>query len=232
MFDAIIFDCDGVLVDSEVLSRRGELRVLEKFGLPYTEEEFSRRFLGLHDIPFFDALRSDYEARLRRSAPEDFEQRLLEGRRAEMEQLTAIAGADRALAAARQRFEKLAVASSSRAHFLDKKLKRTGLFDACAPHIYSADLVENAKPAPDIFLYAAEKLQAAPERCLVLEDSENGVLAAKAAGMTALGFLGGGHVLPGHDEALVARGAKAVVDDFDHFIRHLRDDIPALLTSS
>jgi HAD superfamily hydrolase (TIGR01509 family) len=217
-FDAIIFDCDGVLVDSEVLAIRGERAALEALGLPYTPEEYVRRFVGLHDGAFFDQLREDHRARLGAAAPADFEEQVLSGRRREMRALTAIAGADQALAAAKRRFGRIAVASSARAVFLESKLKRMGLYDLASPHVYSADLVAAGKPAPDIFLYAAGKIGADPARCLVLEDSVNGVRAGCAAGMTVWGFTGGGHCFADYGERLEAAGAQRILPDYAAFL--------------
>ena len=93
-------------------------------------------------------------------------------------------------------------------------MQRTGIFEFFDPHVYSADLVAHGKPAPDIFLYAAEKIGAAPARCLVIEDSANGVKAGLAAGMTVCGFLGGGHCFDGHGERLIDAGAHRTVRDF------------------
>jgi beta-phosphoglucomutase-like phosphatase (HAD superfamily) len=101
------------------------------------------------------------------------------------------------------------------------KLERTGLYDIAAPHVYSADLVNHGKPAPDIFLYTAGKIGVAPERCLVIEDSANGVKAALAAGMSVWGFLGGGHCYDGHDVHLSEAGAHDVVYSFAAFISRL-----------
>jgi beta-phosphoglucomutase-like phosphatase (HAD superfamily) len=116
---------------------------------------------------------------------------------------------------------KIGVASSSRAHFLKSKLERTDLYDLAGPHVYSADLVAHGKPAPDIFLYAAEKLGADPARCLVLEDSENGVKAGIAAKMTVWGFLGGGHIFDGHGERLLEAGAERLSCNFADFVSQL-----------
>lgn len=217
-FDAIIFDCDGVLVDSEVLAIRGERAALEALGLFYAPEDYVRRFVGLHDAAFFDQLKDDHRARLGAAAPADIEEQVLNGRRREMHALTIIAGADTALAATKARFGRIAVASSARAVFLESKLRRMGLYDLAAPHVYSADLVAAGKPAPDIFLYAAEKIGADPARCLVLEDSINGVRAGLAAGMTVWGFTGGGHCFAGHGERLLAAGAHRVIPDYAAFL--------------
>lgn len=218
LFDAVIFDCDGVLVDSEVLAIRGERAALGALGLPYTPEDYVRRFVGLHDGLFFDHLRADYLAAHGRAAPDDFEDQVLAGRHREMAGLAAIDGADRALAVARELVGAVAVASSSRATFLEGKLRRMGLFDLAAPHVYSADLVAAGKPAPDIFLYAAARLGVSPPRCLVLEDSVNGVRAGVAAGMTVWGFTGGGHCFDGYGAALAAAGAQHVVRDHRAFL--------------
>lgn len=221
-FDAIIFDCDGVLVDSEVLAIRGERTALADLDLHYTPEEYVRRFVGLHDRRFFDHLKADYLETHGRAAPGDFEELVLAGRRREMAALAIIDGADGALRRARETVGKIAVASSSRAHFLDGKLKRMGLYDLVAPHVYSADLVPNGKPAPDIFLYAADRLGADPAHCLVLEDSVNGVKAGLAAGMTVWGFCGGGHCYAGYADRLVEAGADSVVIDYKAFNAAIR----------
>jgi HAD superfamily hydrolase (TIGR01509 family) len=217
-FQAIIFDCDGVLVDSEVLAIRGERAALEALGLVYSPEDYVRRFVGLHDAAFFDQLKEDHRARLQVEAGPDFEERVLAGRRREMHALTLIAGAGAALAAAKARFGRIAVASSARAAMLEAKLRRMGLYDLAAPHVYSADLVAAGKPAPDIFLFAADKIGALPSRCLVLEDSVNGVKAGLAAGMTVWGFTGGGHCDEGYGARLAAAGARRVIDGHGAFL--------------
>lgn len=216
-YGAVIFDCDGVLVDSEVLAIRGERAALLALGLDYTPADYVRRFVGLHDGAFMDELRADYRKGLAGEPPADFEERIIAGRRREMHALTAIAGAADALIAAKRLAVAVAVASSSRAHFLESKLKRMNLWDHAAPHVYSADLVAHGKPAPDIFLYTAEKLAVAPSDCLVLEDSENGVRAGIAAGMEVWGFTGGGHCFDGHGERLMAAGAHRIACDFADF---------------
>lgn len=217
-YAAVIFDCDGVLVDSEVLAIRGEGRALETLGLAYTPQDYVRRFVGLHDGAFIEELRADYRRKFMKEPPEDFEEQIIAGRRREMQALTVVAGAAPALIAARRLTGRVAVASSSRAHFLESKLKRMNLWDHAAPHIYSADLVAHGKPAPDIFLYTAEKLGVAPADCLVLEDSENGVRAGVAAGMEVWGFLGGGHCFDGHGERLKSAGAGWLARDFAEFV--------------
>ncbi len=105
------------------------------------------------------------------------------------------------------------VASSGTPEKIRHGLECAGLYDQLAPHIFSATQVKRGKPAPDLFLFAAEQMRAAPERCVVIEDSVPGVTGAVAAGMIVLGFHGGSHCLPGHAEKLEAAGAAVLFDD-------------------
>lgn len=206
-FSALIFDCDGVLVDSEAIAIHAERELLASWGLDYDFETFVSRFVGLHNRDFYIALAGDAD-RLGLRLPEGFGPQLQANnwKRYETE-LTAIAGVPDVVAAFGGA---LAVASSSEAAKLVRKLEITGLDHLFTPHIYSSDLVKNGKPAPDLFLLTAEKLGAAPETCLVIEDSINGIKAARAAGMTAWGFTGGGHADPGLAQRLTQAGAHGV----------------------
>lgn len=206
-FSALIFDCDGVLVDSEAIAIQAEREMLASWGLDYDFQTFVSRFVGLHNRDFYTALASDAEA-LGLTLPEGFGPALQANnwKRYEAE-LTAIDGVPSVTAAFAG---SLAVASSSEAEKLVRKLQIAGLHDLFVPHIYSSDLVTNGKPAPDLFLLTAEKLQTPPEGCLVIEDSINGIRAARAAGMTAWGFTGGGHADAGLAARLESAGAHAV----------------------
>jgi beta-phosphoglucomutase-like phosphatase (HAD superfamily) len=115
------------------------------------------------------------------------------------------------LARAKELGFRLAVASSSKQVHLDSKIDRFGFGPHVLPHVYSAEHVTSGKPAPDIFLYAAERLSAEPDACLVIEDSPFGVEAGVAAGMETWGFLGGGHCLHDHTARLKAAGATRVL---------------------
>ena len=107
----------------------------------------------------------------------------------------------------------MAVASGSGLGRLEHSLKVTGLWDLFAPHIYSTEQVAHGKPAPDIYLFAAGKLGVSPSRCLVIEDSQHGTHAGKAAGMTVYGFTGAGHCSPELGASLQEAGADAVSSD-------------------
>lgn len=213
MTKAVIFDCDGVLIDSEIIAVEVEMALLAGHGLHYEIAEFKTRFLGMSDAAFYAALAADSRERLHRDLPGDFRARVDAGKRElNEEKLACVAGIERAVdALALPR----AVASSSERAHLDYKLRRTGLWDRFAPHIYSADHVARAKPAPDLFLHAAAQLRIAPGDCLVIEDSVNGVTAGLAAGMRVWGFLGGGHMDEAGGERLRRAGAERIVADWD-----------------
>ena len=219
MFCAIIFDCDGVLVDSEVLAHEIEARVLSGIGLHYDPHEFKARFMGMSDAAFRAALEADGQARLGRSILAEIEGPMdAQYKHAIDTRLTAVAGA---MDAVRAVTHVKAVASSSQTAALEKKLRKTGLWEAFAPHVYSAEHVTHSKPAPDLFLHAASALGISPADCLVIEDSVNGVNAAHAAGMRVWGFMGGGH-MDAHSRArLEAARVERVIEDWPHFSRVL-----------
>ena len=210
---AVIFDCDGVLVDSEILAIEVEIVLLAECGLFYAPDEYRHRFLGLNDAAFREALERDCLTRTGKPLPEDFLHRAHVQRwDACQTQLVEVAGCGVAVAALGL---PKAVASSSGADFLREKLRLTGLLEAFDPHVYSADLVARAKPHPDVFLHAAAALGVAPERCLAIEDSVNGVLSARAAGMAVWGFAGGGHMDLAASARLIEAGAERVVEGWD-----------------
>lgn len=200
---AIIFDCDGVLVDSERIAIAEEREHLAGLGLTYDLQVYLNRFVGLTNEDFHAALESDHQARHGKPLPPDFFGNLKAACWARYErELTSFEGLTALLA---QIIGPVAVASSSSKELLHRKLEITGLHGRFAPHIYSGDEVENGKPAPDLFLLAAQRIDQPPSACLVIEDSVNGVRAAVAAGMEVWGFTGGGHA----DEGLAGRLRQA-----------------------
>ena len=224
MISAVIFDCDGVLVDSEVLALEVELAILAEQGLSFEREDYVTRFMGLSYEAFHDVIDAEAQKRLGRSISDNIRGELAQRLRQTMiARLTEVPGAVAAVAGTPLL---KAVASSSTKEGLERKLRQVGLWSHFEPHVYSADHVAHAKPAPDLFLHAAEKLGVPTDECLVLEDSVNGVVAAKAAGMRVWGFLGGGHV---HDrqlrdklgERLMAAGAERLVADWPEAARLL-----------
>ena len=205
--ELIIFDCDGVLVDSEIVSSRAHAATLSRHGYPITTDQVLDRFLGVSDR---DA-RLIVEGELGRSLPEDFELQVKEATfKFFTAGLLAIAHVGAAIAAIDL---PKCVASSGTPEKIRHGLTCTGLYDQFAPNIFSASQVDRGKPAPDLFLFAAERMRARPERCLVIEDSVAGITGARAASTTVLGFSGGSHCRAGHAATLRHAGAIKVFDD-------------------
>jgi HAD superfamily hydrolase (TIGR01509 family) len=205
--DLVIFDCDGVLVDSEVISCRAHSQMLTHHGYPITADQVLERFLGVSDRE----ARLIIEAELGRSLPADFEAQMKQAAlQRYADELRNVPYIGEALAAIDL---PKCVASSGTPEKIRHGLTCAGLNDQLAPHIFSASQVKRGKPAPDLFLFAAENMRTAPERCIVIEDSVPGVTGAHAAGMTVLGFHGGSHCASGHAETLRAAGAAVTFDD-------------------
>ena len=203
----IIFDCDGVLVDSEVISSRAHAATLTRHGYPITAGQVLDRFLGVSDRE----ARMMVEAELGRSLPGDFETQMKQAAlRGYADDLRAIPHVGEAIAAIGL---KKCVASSGTPEKIRYGLECAGLYDLLAPHIFSASQVRRGKPAPDLFLFAAGQMAVESHRCLVVEDSVPGITGALAAGMAVLGFHGGGHCRPGHADTLRAAGARVTFDD-------------------
>ena len=205
--DLVIFDCDGVLVDSEVISCRAHAEMLTRHGYPITSDQVLDRFLGVSERE----ARLMIENEINRKLPEDFEsqvnQATLQFYAADLRAISHVGDAIAAIGLPK------CVASSGTPEKIRHGLTCAGLYSQFAPHIFSASQVKRGKPAPDLFLFAAAQMQVSPARCLVVEDSVPGITGALAAGMTVLGFHGGSHCRPGHADMLRAAGATVTFDD-------------------
>jgi HAD superfamily hydrolase (TIGR01509 family) len=205
--DLVIFDCDGVLVDSEVISCHAHAETLTRHGYPITADQVLLRFLGVSDRE----ARQTVENEMGRRLPDDFDaqikQAALQRYASELAAIPYVGEAIDAIGVAK------CVASSGTHEKIRHGLTCAGLYDRLAPDIFSATQVERGKPAPDLFLFAAERMRVAPARCVVIEDSIPGIKGARAAGMTVFGFHGGSHCRPGYGETLKNAGAFATFDD-------------------
>jgi len=211
----LIFDCDGVLIDSEHLAVRADVACLAEDGIEVSEAEILERYVGVS----VKEMAEDLARRFGRQLADDFAARHHRRVSAIFEaELKAMAGIEPVLDALSGR---RCVASSSTPARLSHALGLVGLYDRFAPHIFSAVQVERGKPAPDLFLYAAARMGVEPANCVVVEDSLAGVEAAVAAGMTAIGFTGGSHCRPGHAARLTERGAADVVSDMTQLLARL-----------
>src|SRR5712664_979200 len=184
--DLIIFDCDGVLVDSEILSCRCLADGLAACGIDVSMDQVLDLFLGRS----ISAVLEHY-AGLGQVIPEQFPAELTAKlREAFLSGLCPIEGVSSVLEGLQTPH---CVASSSDVDRVSFSLALTGLAAHFDGRLYTSQMVERGKPAPDLFLYAAERMQADPRRTLVIEDSVSGIEAGKAAGMTVWGFVGGSH---------------------------------------
>eukprot|EP00527_Entomoneis_sp_CCMP2396_P009848 CAMPEP_0198137592 /NCGR_PEP_ID=MMETSP1443-20131203/1061_1 /TAXON_ID=186043 /ORGANISM="Entomoneis sp., Strain CCMP2396" /LENGTH=277 /DNA_ID=CAMNT_0043799075 /DNA_START=93 /DNA_END=926 /DNA_ORIENTATION=+ len=185
----VIWDCDGVLVDSEALLKKGEVESLAEYGIEVTVEDCVRMFSGVSP----DKAIENFKAETGQEIPIDFFPKQIAGSmdlfRAQLQPLMletvsglAKIGATQCIASGspRDRVELCVDVAGMRPYFSSEV-------------VYTREMVNKGKPAPDLFLHAAEQMGFAPEDCIVIEDASSGVKAAQAAGMEVLGFLGGGH---------------------------------------
>ncbi len=216
--DLIIYDCDGTLIDTETIYAEINLRSYHAIGLTHwTMESYVDAMVG---IPVAEGRRI-LEREFGGPLPPDFEQTI------EREVKLRFATGLKTLPGVREAVTGVdgprCVASSTSLVPLKRNLATAGLIDLFDPHVFSASQVSRGKPHPDVFLFAAETLGVKPEKCLVIEDSVPGVLAAKAAGMPVVGFTGVAHDKPRIAARLKDAGALAVIDHMDAWANLVRD---------
>ncbi len=218
----VIFDCDGVLVDSEPISLALTRALLARHGLDLTETEARDLFLGISAA----SARKVAESRLGAPLPATFEADL--GREVIAQFERDLRGVPFVREAVAGLARPVCVASSSSPERIRASLRIVGYADLFGPRVFSAEEVANGKPAPDLLLHAAARLGVAPEDCLVIEDSVAGVTAASRAGMTVFGFTGGAHHAGGdYAERLEAAGASLAFDDMRKLPELARAAAPA-----
>lgn len=220
MYTLIIFDCDGVLIDSERLANQAEVELLAKHGVCLRVEDYIARFAGLSSRETLTVIQREFETPL----PADFwkkaEDHVLETFQKHLQ--TTLDVHETILAGPSLR----CIASNSSLRRLQVSLRKTGLEPYFSRGVFSAEMVSRPKPAPDLFLFAARSLGVLPENVLVVEDSVHGTAAAREAGMTVFGYTGAGHISDKHRQAkrLSNAGATRVFDshrDMADCLRHL-----------
>lgn len=203
----VIFDCNGVLVDSELIASAVLAEAFASAGLTVTQETVARRFHGRRPADIFQAV----EAAAGITLPADFAAKVAERTLQRVrEELRPIPHAGLALTWVRG---PKAVASSSPFERIHASLEITGLIGFFSQRLFSASRVLKGKPAPDLFLHVASRLEVDPAECIVVEDSAAGVKAAAAAGMTPIGFVGGSDTAGRLANDLGVAGARAVIAD-------------------
>lgn len=206
-FDLILFDCDGVLVDSEIIAAKVESKLLTEAGYPISVEEMGERFAGMTWKNILLTIEKEVDIPLSASLIDKSEILLDQRLAREVKMIEGVVFALSRLAGPR------CICSNSSSDRLEMMLTKVGLKEAFAPHIYSAkDLgAERVKPKPDIYLHGAAQFNVDPKKCLVVEDSVHGVEAGRAAGMRVIGFTGASHTYPSHADRLTDAGAETVI---------------------
>ncbi|MGL5008398.1 MAG: HAD family hydrolase [Paracoccaceae bacterium] len=220
-FDLVIFDCDGVLIDSEVISARMLITALASYGISIDMAFVTRQFLGRSYPTVLREVRDIFGVSLPDRFEADYRARLLAAFRADLRVMPGVAAAIARLPVP------YCLATSSSPERLATSLGLVGLTDVFAGRAFTASEVARGKPAPDLFLHAAARMGAQPARCLVIEDSLTGIRAGLAAGMAVWRFTGGSHMqgldLAVPDDAIPHRS----FDDFDQFAALLTQGTPA-----
>jgi HAD superfamily hydrolase (TIGR01509 family) len=217
----VIFDCDGVLVDSEPISVSVLVKAMNDLGVPITEEEVYGRFLGRSLATVIDTMKNEYKVHPGQEFLDQIRTNLYARFRNELKPIEGIAATIDGIGIP------CCVASSSQVERIRLSLTVTGLIDRL-PNIFSATMVKNGKPAPDLFLHAAREMHVEPANCVVIEDSPAGIEAAKAAGMRVFAFTGGSHAnFAGYRAELDRLSPEAVFDampDLIHLVRKHKQD--------
>ncbi|MGH6612971.1 HAD family hydrolase [Sphingomonas sp.] len=211
-YDAIIFDFDGVLIESELVGNRQIAHYLTGIGHPTTTEESMANFMGLSGGDFIAAV----ERWIGRVLPDDFHTtRKAEDERVMTEGIDAVAGAI-AFVQGLPADLPIAIASSSSCRWIRRHLDHIGLRDRFEPMIFSGrEHVARGKPEPDLYLYAAHALGIDITRCVIIEDSPVGATGAVVSGAHVIGFVGGSHCAPDHGDRLRAIGVRDIAGTFD-----------------
>jgi HAD superfamily hydrolase (TIGR01509 family) len=212
VIDLVIFDFDGTLAESEVLAAAIHSEMLAELGSNLTPKEIISIFSGVSPSSMRKTLNDSHNIDL----PADFFTRFEEAFFIQApQQLETTRGARQVLQNLKTPY---CLASNSSTLWLEKNLSAVELSHFFEDRVYPASLVENGKPAPDLFLYISRLHEVPPERSMVIEDSLAGVGAARAAGMHCIGYVGGQHCSQGHGDALIEAGAHFILDDLKDLV--------------
>lgn len=202
----VIFDCDGTLVDTEIIWAKASLEVFKEEDLDMDLEAYNSTYAGMTNSEIIQLIEEDIE----RSLPHDILQRITDRAMSKLDKLKVIEGAHEMLD---QLDYPRCVCSNTAMERLEANMRLVDLWDRFRPYVYSAVEVgtKQPKPDPNVFLHAATVLETDPSECFVIEDSTHGVQAACQAGMRVIGFIGASHSYLGHGEHLMDAGAETVV---------------------
>lgn len=217
MVKLVLFDCDGVLLNTEEVGYRIMNDMLAEHDVTLSREEFVQMVADTGYERFHDRLQEKH-----RHIPADFRQTLVQRLKEALDtEVRVIEGVKELLQNLKAHNIPFAVCSNSGAENLLLKLHKTGLFEHFVPHIYSRHHVENKKPAPDIYLLAAKNRGIDPKDCLVVDDSMTGTTAGARAGMTVIGFMGEPHRDSGEADYLLKAGARLIALSMEQVWEHI-----------
>ena len=217
--ELVIFDCDGVLVDSEIISANTLIEQLHSLGVDIDFEYVQQYFLGCSFSFVVENINKKFNVSLPGNFEEMYKQKLFEAFKNELQPIEGITDVLSHLSV------DYCLASSSSLERIRFSLENTSLTSWFADKIFTAEQVENGKPAPDLFLHAAQKMGYVPQKCLVIEDSSSGIQAALSAGMRVMHFIGGAHLK--HKTRQVLAGEELnipVINEWSEFF-DLRPDL-------
>jgi HAD superfamily hydrolase (TIGR01509 family) len=205
--DLIIFDFDGVLVDSEIIAAKVETEALNALGYEIDWQDFAARFAGLTTEEILQTVADEMDRPMEASTFDDIQMEIDERMERELQM---IAGADTILD---QLDAPRCICSNSEGEKIVKRANQVGLYERFRPYIFAAREVgdKEPKPSPSVFNFATSEFEIDPTRTVVIEDSSHGIQGAVAAGCRVIGFTGGGHTFPGHADALMDAGAETVI---------------------
>lgn len=211
---AVIFDNDGVLVNSEETAVLNDAPFLARFGLKFDQAEYAALMSGQTGAAFLQRMNQEALRQTGQPLPADFQTQLRENYRQQVANLLQqVEGAGTLVHKLKNAGVAVAVASNGEHESLKRKLQKVALYDVMLPHIYNKDdCGGKPKPAPDLYLYAAQKINTQPADCIVIEDSPTGIAAGKAAGMYVIGYAGGKHRDHNYRNVLLQSGADIVVN--------------------
>jgi HAD superfamily hydrolase (TIGR01509 family) len=220
-FDAVIFDCDGVLIDSEIVVCRIAAEELTKLGYAISTEQVIERFAGRPDHEMRAEIEQDWGRPIPGAYRDNVNARTVQAYGTELKIMPGVKEALGSITLP------VAVASSSFPEKLRLGLEAVGIYERLMPNVISGTAVAQGKPEPDIFIFAAGWLKTSPKRCVVVEDSVPGTRSAKRAGMHVFGFTGGAHCMPDHADKLREAGAELTFAEMTSLPMLLEESVAA-----
>lgn len=219
---AVIFDCDGVLVDSEIIASSTALEMLKPYGVEMSIHEYARKFSGKVEEDTIQIIKTEYKVDLSNEFLSNLKLRIEHALDHDLEPIKGAAEVISSIHLPK------AVVSNSRLVRVIHSLKLASLEEHFGKNVFSAEMVEKPKPDPAVYLLAANKLNVDPGNCLVIEDSPSGATAAVRAGMHVIGFLGASHIYEGHEIQLKKNGVFTTAKD----MKDLKGKIEQLLSNT